>query len=137
MGERKLSVELAKLAGIKEGRAVLRVVARDGSLFTGNETVLQKEITIDITPPTLQLIAEDRYINFGGAGAIVYKPSADTATSGVRVGDHFFPGHKDQVKGQQDHYVALLPTLQCSAERQGLPRRDGQGRQYPRDGAFL
>ena len=102
------SVELAKLAGIKEGRAVLRVVARDGSLFTGNETVLQKEITIDITPPTLQLIAEDRYINFGGAGAIVYKPSADTATSGVRVGDHFFPGHKDQVKGQQDHYVALF-----------------------------
>jgi len=79
--EKKLSVEVAKLAGIKEGPAVLRVVARDGSLFTGNETVLQKEITIDITPPTLQLIAEDRYINFGGAGAIVYKPSADTATS--------------------------------------------------------
>jgi murein DD-endopeptidase MepM/ murein hydrolase activator NlpD len=99
---------VAKLAGIKEGRAVLRVVARDRSLFTGNETVLQKEITIDITPPTLQLIAEDRYINFGGAGAIVYKPSADTATSGVRVGDHFFPGHKGQVKGQEDHYVVLF-----------------------------
>jgi murein DD-endopeptidase MepM/ murein hydrolase activator NlpD len=107
-GEKKLSVEVAKLAGIKEGRAVLRVVARDRSLFTGNETVLQKEITIDITPPTLQLIAEDRYINFGGAGAIVYKPSPDTATSGVRVGDYFFPGHKGQVKGQEDHYVALF-----------------------------
>jgi len=106
--EKKLSVEVAKLAGIKEGPAGLRVVARDGSLFTGNETVLQKEITIDITPPTLQLIAEDRYINFGGAGAIVYKPSADTATSGVRVGDHFFPGHKGQVKGKEDHYVALF-----------------------------
>jgi murein DD-endopeptidase MepM/ murein hydrolase activator NlpD len=107
-GEKKFVVEVAKLAGIKEGAAVLRVVARDRSLFTGNETVLQKEIAIDFTPPTLQLIAEDRYINFGGAGAIVYKPSADTATSGVRVGEHFFPGHKGQVKGKEDHYVVFF-----------------------------
>lgn len=109
--EKRISIEVAKLSGIKEGPAVLRVSARDGSLwkwFGGNETVLQKEFTIDITPPTLQLIAEDRYINFGGAGTIVYKPSADTATSGVRVGHHFFPGYKGQVKGQPDHFVALF-----------------------------
>ncbi|HZM33739.1 MAG TPA: M23 family metallopeptidase [Burkholderiales bacterium] len=106
--EKKITIEVAKLKGIKEGPAVLRVVARDGSLFTGNETVLQKELTIDVTPPTIQLVAEDRYINFGGAGALVYKPSADTATSGVRVGNHFFPGHKGQVKGQEDHYVVLF-----------------------------
>jgi murein DD-endopeptidase MepM/ murein hydrolase activator NlpD len=111
VGEKKISVELAKIAGIKEGPAVLRVSARDGSLwkwFGGNETVVQKELTIDITPPTLQLIAEDRYISFGGAGAIVYKPSADTATSGVKVGEHFLPGYKGQVKGQPDHYIALF-----------------------------
>jgi murein DD-endopeptidase MepM/ murein hydrolase activator NlpD len=111
VGEKKISVALAKLAGIKEGPAVLRVRAQDGSLwrfFRGNETVLQKELTIDITPPTLQLVAEDRYVNFGGVGAIVYKPSADTATSGVRVGDHFFPGHKGQAKGEPDHFVALF-----------------------------
>ena len=111
VGEKKISVALAKLAGIKEGPAVLRVRAQDGSLwkfFRGNETVLQKELTIDITPPTLQLVAEDRYVNFGGVGAIVYKSSADTATSGVRVGDHFFPGHKGQAKGQPDHFIALF-----------------------------
>ena len=111
VGEKKISVAVAKIAGIKEGPAVLRVRARDGSLwkwFGGNETVVEKQFTIDITPPTLQLIAEDRYINFGGAGAIVYKPSADTATSGVKVGDHFFPGHKGQAKGQPDHFVALF-----------------------------
>ncbi|MCD6040502.1 MAG: hypothetical protein K0R40_105 [Burkholderiales bacterium] len=62
---------MAKLAGIKEGPAVRRVRAKDGSLwkwFGGNETVVQKKFDIDIIPPTLQLIAEDRYINFGGAG---------------------------------------------------------------------
>ncbi|MGQ0546369.1 MAG: hypothetical protein ACT4P3_13700 [Betaproteobacteria bacterium] len=107
--EKKISVAVAKLAGIKEGPAVLRVRARDGSLwkwFGGNETVVQKELTIDITPPTLQLVAEDRYISFGGAGAILYKASADTVTSGVKVGEHFFPGHKGQ--GQPDQFVALF-----------------------------
>lgn len=111
VGEKKISVAVAKLAGIKEGPAILRVRAQDGSLwhfFGGNETVVQKEITIDITPPTLQLMAEDRYVNFGGVGAIVYKSSADTATSGVRVGGHFFPGHKGPVKGQPDHLIALF-----------------------------
>jgi len=28
----------------------------------------RKNITIDITPPTLELFADDRYINFGGVG---------------------------------------------------------------------
>ena len=56
----------------QEGPAVLRVSAQDRSLwsfFRGNETVLQKNVTIDITPPTLELIADDRYVNFGGVGA--------------------------------------------------------------------
>ena len=109
--EKKFTVAVSKLAGIKEGPAVLRVSARDGSLwkfFRGNETVLQKELTIDITPPTIALIADDRYVTFGGVGAIVYNPSADTVTSGVRIGDYFFPGFKGQIKGQPDHFIALF-----------------------------
>ena len=106
-----ISVALPKLAGVKEGPAVLRVSARDGSLwkfFRGNETVLQKEFTIDLTPPILELLAEDRYVNFGGVGAIVYKPSADTATSGVRLGDRFFPGFEGQEKGQPGRFIGLF-----------------------------
>ena len=109
--EKKVSVALAKVAGIKEGPATLRVVARDASLanfFKGNEAVVQKQITIDITPPTLQLVADDRYVNFGGVGAIVYTASPDTAKSGVRMGDHFFPGFKGQVKGQPESFFALF-----------------------------
>nr|MCU0952723.1 hypothetical protein [Burkholderiaceae bacterium] len=44
--EKRLAVALAKVAGIKEGPAVLKIVARDRALFRGNETVLQKNITI-------------------------------------------------------------------------------------------
>ena len=90
---------------------MLRVTARDASLwhwFKGNETVLEKNVTIDITPPTLELVADDRYVNFGGVGAIVYKPSADTATSGVKIGNYFFPGFAGQVKDHPDHFLALF-----------------------------
>ena len=109
--EKKIAVDLSKLTGVKEGPAVLRVSARDRSLwkfFRGNETVLQKELTIDITPPSVELVADDRYVNFGAVGAIVYKPSPDTATSGVRLGDYFFPGFPGQIKGQPDHLLALF-----------------------------
>ncbi len=108
VGERKIAVALAKVPGVKEGPAVLRVTARDASLWRGNEAVVQKNITIDITPPTLELIADDRYVNFGGVGAIVYKASADTATSGVKIGNYFFPGFAGQVKDHPDHKLALF-----------------------------
>jgi len=101
----------SKLAGVKEGPAVLRVSARDGSLwnfFHGNETTIQKNLTIDITPPTVEIIADDRYVNFGGAGAIVYKASADAIKTGVRVGDYFFPGYQGQIKGHPDNFIAFF-----------------------------
>jgi murein DD-endopeptidase MepM/ murein hydrolase activator NlpD len=109
--EKKLTVAASKIAGLKEGPAVLRITARDGSLwgfFKGNETVVQRNLTIDVTPPTLELVADDRYINFGGVGAIVYKPSPDTVTSGVKIGGYFFPGTKGPIKGQPEHFFVLF-----------------------------
>ena len=110
--EKKITVALSsKLTGVKEGPAVLRVSARDGSLwnfFHGNEAMVQKTLTIDITPPTVELIADDRYVNFGGVGVIAYKPSANTVTSGVRIGDYFFPGFQGQIKEHPDHFIALF-----------------------------
>ena len=99
--EKKFSVLSSKLAGVKEGPAVLRVSARDRSLwnfFRGNEALVQKNVTIDITPPSLELVADDPYINFGGSGLIVYKTSADAVSSGIKIGNYFFPGYKGQTK---------------------------------------
>lgn len=110
--EKKVLIDLSKnSAGIKEGPAVLRVTARDSSLwnyFSGNEIVVEKNLTIDITPPTLELIADDRYVNFGGVGVVVYKSLADTATTGIRIGGQFYPGYQGQIKSQPDHFVALF-----------------------------
>ncbi|HET9576513.1 MAG TPA: M23 family metallopeptidase [Usitatibacter sp.] len=109
--DKKITVALAKVPGIKEGPAVLRVTARDASLwnfFKGNETVVQKNVTIDVTPPSLELIADDRYVNFGGVGALVYKASADTVKSGVKLGDAFFPGFAGLVKDHPDYFFVLF-----------------------------
>src|ERR1035437_4600735 len=57
LSEKKITVALpSKLAGVKEGPAVLRVSARDASLWIfshGNETGIKKNLTIDIPPPTI------------------------------------------------------------------------------------
>jgi murein DD-endopeptidase MepM/ murein hydrolase activator NlpD len=106
-----IEVAPAKVAGVREGPAVLRVAARDASLwhaFRGNEAVLEKNVTIDTTPPTLELVADDRYVNFGGVGVVVYKASADTASTGVKIGERFFPGFAGQVKGHPDQFVAFF-----------------------------
>jgi murein DD-endopeptidase MepM/ murein hydrolase activator NlpD len=98
----------AKLTGVKEGPALLRLTARDRSLFRffrANETVIEKNLTIDITPPTLELIADDPYVNFGGVGLVAYKPSADTVSSGVKIGKYFFPGYKGQTKEAGNYLV--------------------------------
>ena len=109
--DKSIAVDWSKLKGLKEGPAVLRVSARDASWWNmgkGNDAALEKQLTIDLTPPTLELVADDRYVNFGGVGALVYKASADTETSGVKIGDYFFPGFKGQIKGRPDHYFVLF-----------------------------
>ena len=106
--EKTVSLAIGKLQGVKEGPATLRIVARDASLFRGNETVLEKKLTVDLTPPTLELVADDRYINFGGVGALVYKASDDTATSGVKIGEAFFPGFRGVIKDHPDHFFVLF-----------------------------
>ena len=111
VAEKKITVALAKVSGIKEGPVTLQVTARDASLWhwlAGNATTFEKQLAVDITPPTLELVADDRYINFGGVGAIVYKSSADTASTGVKVGTHYFPGFTGVVKGHPDYYFAFF-----------------------------
>src|SRR4029450_12217603 len=127
--EKKITVVLAKVPGVKEGPAVLRVSARDASLWRGNETALQKTVAIDTTPPMLELIADDRYVNFGGVGVIVYKASPDTAKSGVKIGDHFFPGFAGQVKNHPDPFVALFahPYDTAAEARPALIATDNAG----------
>ena len=119
----KVTVISSKLTGIKEGPAVLRVSARDRSwwnFFRGNQTVIEKKVTIDITPPTVELVADDAYVNFGGCGLVVYKTSADTVKSGVKIGDYFFPGYKGQIKDPDSYLVFFAHPYNVSPDEKAV-----------------
>jgi murein DD-endopeptidase MepM/ murein hydrolase activator NlpD len=121
--QKNITLVSSKLTGIKEGPAVFRVSARDRSLwsfFRGNEGVVQKNVTIDITPPTIELIADDPYINFGGCALIVYKPSADAVNSGVKIGDYFFPGYKGQTKDPNTHIAFFAHPYNVPEEEKAV-----------------
>jgi murein DD-endopeptidase MepM/ murein hydrolase activator NlpD len=82
---------------IQDGPATLSVIATDDSLrnlFRGNHTDVARDFTFDTKPPTLQVLEGQHYINQGGSECVVYRVSGNVETSGVQVGQHFFPGFK-------------------------------------------
>ncbi len=86
--------------GLEDGPAVLTVTARDRSywgFFRGNRTEWTKDVTLDLTPPSVEIIEGDRYITQGGTGLVTYRASPDTEKSGVRIGQYSFPGYRGRL----------------------------------------
>jgi murein DD-endopeptidase MepM/ murein hydrolase activator NlpD len=73
----------------------------------GNKTTAVKKVTIDVTPPRIEVLSREHYINHGGSGLVIYKSSEDTAKSGVKVGNYFFPGKKGYFQ-DPDVYMAFF-----------------------------
>jgi Peptidase family M23 len=81
---------------IQDGPASINVNVSDYSLrnmFKGNRTELTKDFSFYVNPPRLEVLEGQHYINQGGSECVVYRVSENTDTSGVQVGDHFFPGY--------------------------------------------
>jgi murein DD-endopeptidase MepM/ murein hydrolase activator NlpD len=82
-------------AKMKEGAASLTTRLTDHSLrsfLKGNSAELTTEFTYDATPPRLEVLSGQHYINQGGSECVVYRVSEDAVISGVQAGPHFFPG---------------------------------------------
>ncbi len=85
-----------KEKGINDGKAVLRIVARDYSWrrwWNGNRTLIEKEVTVDNRPPSVDVMSKIHNIIQGGAGFVIYRVSEPCSKSGVYVGENFFPGY--------------------------------------------
>jgi murein DD-endopeptidase MepM/ murein hydrolase activator NlpD len=81
--------------GITDGKAVIRMVARDHSWRkwgAGNQLYLEQEVVIDTQPPTIDVVSRPLNLNQGGAGLVIYRLSEDCPDSGVHVGDAYYPG---------------------------------------------
>ena len=88
-----LTVEGRSL-GLREGSATLEVYAQDGfwrPIRVDDRPILTQPVTLDLTPPTLDLLAATQYLAQGGSGLVVYRAKG-AARTGVNVGGIFFPG---------------------------------------------
>ena len=96
--------------GFKDGVAQLIVEVSDfsfGGFFKGNNTRFVRDITIDTTPPRINILQSVRYIRPGGAGVVTYQVSGDTRTHGVHLNDTFFPGFP-LAQGPKQTFIAYV-----------------------------
>ena len=82
-----------KELGLKEGAATIEVKARDGfwrPIRRGDGVIASAPVTIDVTPPTVEVLASTQYLHQGGGGVAVIRTKGG-ARAGVKVGEMFFP----------------------------------------------
>jgi murein DD-endopeptidase MepM/ murein hydrolase activator NlpD len=80
-------------AGLREGPATLDVWARDDfwrPLGRADRAVASFPVTVDFTPPPLDLVAATPYVAPGGAGVVAFRTEA-AARAEARVGELAFP----------------------------------------------
>ena len=82
--------------GLSDGAAILRMAVWDYSWrggFDGNQTYLEKELTIDTRAPQVEIYSKAHNVSQGGSGLVIYKLSEPCPRSGIMVGDQFFAGY--------------------------------------------
>jgi murein DD-endopeptidase MepM/ murein hydrolase activator NlpD/Tfp pilus assembly protein PilX len=87
-----VTVESAAL-GLKEGPATLEVWGGDDfwrPLRHGDRVLATTPVTIDLTPPRLEILGSTRYVSPGGAVLVAFKAS-DASRVDVTVGRRVFP----------------------------------------------
>ena len=108
---RSVSVPIdAKRLGNDGAEGFLRVTARDWSLrglLSGNATLTEIPVRLDLSPPRLSIETGLSYAQRGGAGVVVYSVSEPTQRDGVRVGEAFFRSYPWQ--GRRAAFYAV-PT---------------------------
>jgi len=98
---------------IQDGTASLMVTASDHAMrnfLKGNLSETKNDFQFSVTPPQLEVLSGQHYINQGGSECVVYRVSANAVVSGVQLGKRFFPGYPAPVQpgGDKKLYFALF-----------------------------
>lgn len=149
-GEQRVTLTVeGRSPGLREGGAKLEVYARDDfwrPVRFGDQPVLALPVTLDLTPPTLELLSATRYLAQGGGGVVVYRAGGAVRT-GVTVGELFFPGfpvgsggsgaHAALIAVPFDLAVTSPVTLRAEDEAGNVSRRsvgsEIKARKFPTD----
>ena len=93
---------------LPEGAFELEIKAVDGSFAgfgRGNATTLTLPLVLDSQPPRIAVRTGPPAISRGGSALIVYTLSEEVQETGVRIGNLFFPGYKQN----NGSYACLFP----------------------------
>jgi murein DD-endopeptidase MepM/ murein hydrolase activator NlpD len=80
---------------LQAGAARIVVTAARTMLFglRTKEATAARELTARFNPPRIAAVSTHHYVNLGGSEMVVYTVSPADVTSGVLVGDMFYPGY--------------------------------------------
>jgi murein DD-endopeptidase MepM/ murein hydrolase activator NlpD len=105
-GRDELRVEVGRsaLPDLKEGEAIVRVVAERAPTWLRHPGPVVKELRLPVrlVPPALALLSTQHYVSQGGSGVVVYRVGAQAVRDGVRAGAWFFPGAPLPGGGKED-----------------------------------
>lgn len=122
-----------KALGLADGKAILRIVARDYSWRRwgkGNQLYQEHDVIIDTRAPTVDVISPVLYISQGGSGVVIYQLSEECPTSGVTVGEEFYPGFEGPFKTPQTRMAFIaLNYKQGSGTQMAVTATDYAGNQ--------
>jgi murein DD-endopeptidase MepM/ murein hydrolase activator NlpD len=94
--EQRLALAIAgKETGLREGAATLEVKARDGfwrPFKRDDRPIASVPVTIDLTPPSLEVLATTHYLHQGGGGLAALRVKG-ASRAGVKVGEVRFPAY--------------------------------------------
>ena len=125
----------ASVAGLKEGAATLEVLASDDfwrPLRPAERVIAAQPVTIDLTPPRLEILGATRYVSPGGAVTIAFR-AADASRVDVGVGPRVFPSfpYGPADKGARVALIAL-PWNFAAGTPLTVTARDEAGNVAPR-----
>ena len=84
---------------LREGSFDLEIKATDASwagFGRGNTRTLTLPMRLDTQPPRVSMKHPPPHVRRGGCGTVLYSVNKEVFSSGVRVGEHFFPGYRQE-----------------------------------------
>lgn len=120
---------LPKEAGFKEGPLELAISVRDNALlsFIGRgKASLVQNLTLDFSPPRLNVTPGIHNVNQGGGAVVSYTVSKPVEKTGVVVGQWFFPAFQQQ-GGEWVCYFAMPHDMPASDFKPKVIARDKAG----------
>ena len=82
------------IPNLTEGQVTIGITATNdswGRFFRGGQSRLTLNLPVRFTPPRIEVLTTQHYINQGGCDMVVFHVSPGTTESGVEVGKYFFP----------------------------------------------